>query len=79
MQDQPYGFWVRAVQPARVTGQSQPTEETDKDQSATEELSVHGRNLRNTIAVMLSKPVLALEFNCLQMQVEAPIVVSQYT
>lgn len=70
---------VRAVQPARVTGQSQPTEETDKDQSATEELSVHGRNLRNTIAVMLSKPVLALEFNCLQMQVEAPIVVSQYT
>lgn len=30
-----------------------------------------------SISIMLSKPILALEFRCLNMQVEAPIVVSR--
>lgn len=34
----------------------------------------NGQNL--IMSVMLSKPILALEFNCLKMQVEAPTVVS---
>ncbi|KDO83184.1 hypothetical protein CISIN_1g0378842mg, partial [Citrus sinensis] len=39
-----------------------------------EEWIENGRNL--SISVMLSKPIIALEFNCLKMRVEAPIVVS---
>lgn len=47
-------------------------------QDAEESLSEHERqNL--TISVMLSKPILALEFSCLKMQVEAPVVVSQHS
>lgn len=34
----------------------------------------NGRNL--SISIMLSKPIIALEFSCLKMRVEAPIVVS---
>lgn len=41
--------------------------------------STHGltENQRNlSLSVMLSKPILALEFSCLKMQVEAPVVIS---
>ncbi|CAN6726834.1 unnamed protein product [Malus baccata var. baccata] len=75
---------VRAVHPAKVSGPS-PMPRTETRQSseihtsktknhATEELVDNGKNLCE--AVMLSKPVLALEFSCMKMQVEAPVVVS---
>uniref|UniRef100_A0A5B7A846 Uncharacterized protein n=1 Tax=Davidia involucrata TaxID=16924 RepID=A0A5B7A846_DAVIN len=75
---------IRAVQPAEVSGPSLPpkidTEKSSECQSfditdtTTREVRENERNL--SISVMLSKPILALEFNCLKMQVEAPIVVS---
>lgn len=43
------------------------------DSTAKEHID-NGQNL--IMSVMLSKPILALEFNCLKMQVEAPTVVS---
>ncbi|KAJ6943973.1 hypothetical protein NC652_009414 [Populus alba x Populus x berolinensis] len=64
---------VRAVRAAKV---SRPSLTSKQD--AEESLSEHERqNL--TISVMLSKPILALEFSCLSMQVEAPVVVSQHS
>ncbi|XP_031260966.1 protein NEOXANTHIN-DEFICIENT 1 isoform X3 [Pistacia vera] len=72
-------FRVRAVEPAKVSGPSfAPKEDTGNlhqtANSATEELIDNERNL--SISVLLSKPIIALEFNCLKMQVEAPIVVA---
>ncbi|XP_022764155.1 protein NEOXANTHIN-DEFICIENT 1-like isoform X2 [Durio zibethinus] len=68
---------VRAVRPAKVSGPS-PLRGRNCDSETTdltaEELVDNGRNL--SISVMLSKPILALEFNCLEMQVEAPIILS---
>ncbi|XP_073303285.1 protein NEOXANTHIN-DEFICIENT 1 isoform X1 [Primulina huaijiensis] len=61
---------LRAVPTARVSGPGPCT--FDKDNDTNEDLQ---RNL--SIAVMLSKPILALEFNTLKMKVEAPTVVSQ--
>ncbi|EXB81212.1 hypothetical protein L484_013153 [Morus notabilis] len=70
---------VRAVHPAKVSGptallngemeQSSDTHNgcTTLDQSARESIST---------AVMLSKPIFALKFSCMTMQVEAPVVVS---
>ncbi|RVW29218.1 Protein NEOXANTHIN-deficient 1 [Vitis vinifera] len=75
---------VRAVKPARVSspspGPKNEKEGSPRDQifssmdSTAVETIENGENL--CVSVMLSKPVLALEFNCLNMQVEAPIVVS---
>ena len=80
-----YTFWkcflnvlhdrVRAVRPAKVSGPS-PLKDRYSASKTTdftgEELVDNGRNL--SISVMLSKPILALEFNCLEMQVEAPTI-----
>ncbi|KAK9276526.1 hypothetical protein L1049_006060 [Liquidambar formosana] len=66
---------VRAVKPARVSGPS-PAQKNDTEQSMDSRTAEHledGRNL--SISVLLSKPILALEFSCLKMKVEAPIVV----
>ncbi|KAK3223783.1 hypothetical protein Dsin_010808 [Dipteronia sinensis] len=73
---------VRAVKPAKVSGTLYASEEDNEQHSSrtvnsptTEVVSMdNGRNL--SISVMLSRPILALEFNCLTMRVEAPIVVS---
>eukprot|EP00261_Vitis_vinifera_P036669 XP_019077912.1 PREDICTED: protein NEOXANTHIN-DEFICIENT 1 isoform X1 [Vitis vinifera] len=79
---------VRAVKPARVSSPSPgPKNEKENEKegsprhqifssmdSTAVETIENGENL--CVSVMLSKPVLALEFNCLNMQVEAPIVVS---
>ncbi|KAJ4850110.1 hypothetical protein Tsubulata_004535 [Turnera subulata] len=65
------GCRVRPVRPARVSGPSS-AQKDDIENSTTEELD--RRNL--SISIMLSKPILALEFSCLTMKVEAPIVVS---
>lgn len=78
---------VRPVEPAKVVGPFQ-TLEDDRGKSSTdfgsetkgftaEELTDNARNL--SISVMLSKPLLALEFNCLSMRVEAPVVISQFS
>ncbi|EOX99646.1 hypothetical protein QUC31_014554 [Theobroma cacao] len=69
---------VRAVRPARVSGPSPLKRDRDSDLETTDFTSDepvdNGRNL--SISVLLSKPILALEFNCFEMQVEAPIILS---
>ncbi|XP_057493541.1 protein NEOXANTHIN-DEFICIENT 1-like isoform X2 [Actinidia eriantha] len=78
---------IRAVRPAKVSG---PPEDPNNDteppsesrsssfvDSVARELGENERNLG--VSVMLSKPILALEFNCLKMQVEAPIIVSSHS
>lgn len=72
------------VEPVKVSGPSfPPKEDTGKSlhlhahltaNSATEELVDNEHKL--SISVMLSRPIIALEFNCLKMRVEAPIVVA---
>ncbi|CAL5421018.1 unnamed protein product [Camellia sinensis] len=67
---------IRAVHPAKVSGlpvkPKNDTEQSPEQQSSnfvdsmTRELGENERNL--SISVMLSKPILALEFNCLKMQ-----------
>lgn len=77
-------YRVRAVQPAEV---SRPGSKLNNDrkrysvqrsskvmESTSEEHIDNGENI--SMSVMLSKPILALEFSCLKMKVEAPIVVS---
>ncbi|CAN4115515.1 unnamed protein product [Withania somnifera] len=73
---------IRAVQPAKVSGPSELVE--DKENS----LEDHSSNVKSigrvstgtkrnfSISVMLSKPILALEFNHLKMRVEAPTIVT---
>ncbi|KZV44076.1 hypothetical protein F511_10747 [Dorcoceras hygrometricum] len=61
---------LRAVSAARVSGPGPCTSDKDKDTNGD-----YQRNL--SVAVMLSKPILALEFSSLKMQVEAPTVLSQ--
>lgn len=57
---------VRAVHPAKVSGNSdlEQCSELNKCDDST------------SAAVMLSKPIFALKFSCMTMQVEAPVVVS---
>lgn len=68
---------VRAVHPAKVSGPpSMPKSEAEQSSEihhATEEFMDNGKNL--CVAVMSSKPILALKFSCMKMQVEAPVVV----
>lgn len=75
-------YRVRAVQPANVLGPS--ALDADKENSS-EDHSSHGEWIgraptgtkRNfSISVLLSKPILALEFNHLKMRVEAPTIVA---
>ncbi|KAA8529996.1 hypothetical protein F0562_034400 [Nyssa sinensis] len=78
---------IRAVQAAKVSGPSLTAkDDTEKSSdcqsfdmmdSTTREIGENERNL--IISVMLSKPILALEFNCLKMQVDAPLVVSPFS
>ncbi|GFS33067.1 hypothetical protein Acr_00g0026140 [Actinidia rufa] len=78
---------IRAVQPAKVSGppadpknDTEPPSESSSSSfvdSVARELGENERNLG--ISVMLSKPILALEFSCLKMQVEAPIIVSSHS
>ncbi|ONI29839.1 hypothetical protein PRUPE_1G217100 [Prunus persica] len=68
---------VRAVHPAKVSGPpSMPKSEAEQSSEihhATEEFMDNSKNL--CVAVMSSKPILALKFSCMKMQVEAPVVV----
>lgn len=60
---------VRPVRPAVVSGSL-----GDEAENMSEESLENERRLG--VAVMLSKPIIALQFNCLTMQVEAPVVVN---
>ena len=48
--------------------------ETDSEENHTSQ-ELHENERRLSVAVMLSKPIIALEFKDLTMQVEAPVVV----
>ncbi|KAL1808778.1 hypothetical protein ACET3Z_025768 [Daucus carota] len=63
---------VKLTSPAKVLGPS--AEQNDTTQHPDGEHSENKRNL--SIDVLLSKPILALQFNCLKMVVESPLMVS---
>nr|XP_043609217.1 protein NEOXANTHIN-DEFICIENT 1 isoform X2 [Erigeron canadensis] len=65
---------VKPTSPAKVLG-LMDRKHTSEIQNAELEESLEKREM--SIAVMLSKPILALQFNCLKMEVEPPIVVSK--
>ncbi|GAA0158436.1 hypothetical protein Leryth_017234 [Lithospermum erythrorhizon] len=73
---------VRAVRPAKVmvpsTFSSKDVESSKLEDSGkvcmVDEAQEDDRNL--SLSVLLSKPIFALEFNCLKMRVEAPSVIS---
>lgn len=67
---------VKPTSPARVLGLSDPDpNRTSESQNVELKESIEKREM--SISVMLSKPLLALEFNCLKMEVEPPVVVSK--
>ncbi|PKI57860.1 protein NEOXANTHIN-DEFICIENT 1 isoform X1 [Punica granatum] len=80
---------VRAVSPLKVTKLSSHmgdiTREQEDHECRSSGVAESGRldsmeNEQNlSLSVMLSKPILALEFSCLKMQVEAPVVISHCT
>ncbi|XP_071928959.1 protein NEOXANTHIN-DEFICIENT 1 isoform X4 [Coffea arabica] len=63
---------VRAVAPAKVLGPPPPAVDVDEERSC-RELRRKKRSL--SVSVLLSKPILALQFNRLEMKVEAPTTV----
>lgn len=65
-------FRVKLTSPAKVLGPS--AEQNDATLHPDGEHSENKRNL--SIDVLLSKPILALQFNCLKMVVESPLMVS---
>ncbi|XP_010478171.1 PREDICTED: protein NEOXANTHIN-DEFICIENT 1-like isoform X3 [Camelina sativa] len=65
---------VRPVRPAVVSGALEDeTEILSECKQTSQEMLENERRL--SIAVMLSKPIIALQFKCLTMQVEAPVVI----
>lgn len=80
-------FFFHRVRPASPAKVSRPSElqsdrerhfecqNSDSMDCLAVETKDYKRNL--SISVLLSKPILALQFNCLKMQVESPVVVSQ--
>lgn len=75
---------VRAVQPAAVAGPATKLNNDRERYSVQRRCTVvdstseeHMDSIEKlSMSVMLSKPILALEFSCLKMKVEAPIPVS---
>ncbi|XP_061372923.1 protein NEOXANTHIN-DEFICIENT 1 isoform X2 [Gastrolobium bilobum] len=74
---------VQAVQPLKVSGEF-PITNDDREQSleghedSSNVAKDHNNDTENfSTCVMLSKPILALKFNQMKMQVEAPVVLSQ--
>ncbi|KAJ0257931.1 Protein NEOXANTHIN-DEFICIENT 1 [Hirschfeldia incana] len=66
---------VRPVRPAVVSHPlDDETEKLSEDENHTSQ-ELHENERRLSVAVMLSKPIIALEFKDLTMQVEAPVVV----
>lgn len=73
---------MRAISPAKVSGPW--TVDSEEENHSGFESSIcnfdNGENKQNKrnlcLSVMLSKPILALQFNSLKMKVEAPTVVT---
>lgn len=62
--------------PAKVLGHPPPAAVEMDEEKSSREL---GKKRSLSISVLLSKPILALEFNCLKMKVEAPTVVTNHS
>ncbi|XP_056687008.1 protein NEOXANTHIN-DEFICIENT 1 isoform X3 [Spinacia oleracea] len=71
-------FRVRVVQPLEISRLS-PTDAEDQSSDSTQQdmEDTTEKRRRLSLSVMLSKPILALEFNCLNMNVEHPLIISQ--
>ncbi|KAJ0865659.1 putative acetoacetate decarboxylase, protein NEOXANTHIN-DEFICIENT 1 [Helianthus annuus] len=65
---------VKPTLPARVLGELDRKHTSESQNVELDEYSDKGELSRS---VMLSKPILAFEFNCLKMEVEPPVVVSK--
>lgn len=65
---------VKSTSPAKVL---RPLDQTHTSESQDMELKKSSEKREMSISVMLSKPILAVKFNCLRMEVEPPIVVSK--
>lgn len=63
------------MKPAVVSGALEDETENLSEQNHTSQESLENER-RLSIAVMLSKPIVALQFKCLTMQVEAPTVLN---
>lgn len=76
-----FPFRVRAVKPATVSiaqiDRAQDAESHSHMTRAGEGAKQQHEQSLST-SILLSKPILALEFSCMEMQVQAPTVVSQY-
>ncbi|KAL5979409.1 hypothetical protein ACLOJK_019307 [Asimina triloba] len=76
---------VRVVEPAKISGpanslqcgQDKPSNDPNLNASNLTGAVAENDALQQSISVLLSKPILALQFNFLKMRVEAPTVVSQ--
>lgn len=62
------------MRPAVVSGALEDETEIFSEQNPTSQESLENER-RLCVAVMLSKPIIALQFKCLTMQVEAPVVI----
>lgn len=71
-------YRVRVVQPLEISRLS-PTDAEDQSSDSTQQdmEDTTEKRRRLSLSVMLSKPILALEFNCLNMNVEHPLIISQ--
>ncbi|XP_048502364.1 protein NEOXANTHIN-DEFICIENT 1 isoform X2 [Beta vulgaris subsp. vulgaris] len=78
---------VRVIQPLQIykappitdlRTERQDAEEQQSSNSAHRAMAETNENRRHlSLSVMLSKPILALEFNCLNMNVEDPLIISE--
>ncbi|XP_074321926.1 protein NEOXANTHIN-DEFICIENT 1 isoform X3 [Apium graveolens] len=65
-------YRIKPTSPAKVLRPASEKSDSTQDPDCT-----HSDDKRNlSIDVMLSKPILALQFNCLKMDVESPLIVS---
>ncbi|GKC32145.1 protein neoxanthin-deficient 1 [Tanacetum coccineum] len=65
------------VQPTSIAKVLRRLDQNNTSESQNVELNESIEKREMSISVMLSKPILALEFNCLKMEVEPPVVVSK--
>lgn len=78
---------MRVIQPLQIykappitdlRTEQQDAEEQQSSNSAHRAMEETNENRRHlSLSVMLSKPILALEFNCLNMNVEDPLIISE--
>lgn len=73
---------MRAVKPAAVSVEFPASNDGAQDGNHHSHITRAGEDAEHEdslcTSVLLSKPILALEFSCMEMQVQAPTVVSQY-